>query len=46
MTCTTTKNYRDTETRTLREELEAAEREGGNFTTEEVRRFARVKHST
>ena len=30
-------------TRTLRDELEAAEREDGSFSTEEVRRFARER---
>ena len=30
-------------TRTLRDELEASEREGGSFTTEQVRRFARER---
>jgi hypothetical protein len=30
-------------TRTLRDELEAAEREGGSFTTEDVRQFARER---
>lgn len=30
-------------TRDLRDELEAAEREGGHFTTDKVRRFARER---
>jgi hypothetical protein len=33
-------------TRTLRDELEAAEREGGSFITEDVRRFARERLDT